>query len=248
MEPTFHVLLTVALVGAISFIGVGFFAMAEALMRRLLIPFVSLSAGVLLGDVFLHIVPELSEENAIGPATMSIVLVGILASFAIEKVIHWRHCHMLPSADHYHPVGPLTLAADGIHNFIDGMLIAASFLVDPTVGVATAIAIALHEIPQEIGDFAILLYSGFTKKSALLWNAASAATALAGALFILVSHGKTPEFTYYLLPFAAGNFLYIAGADLLPELHKETRASSALLQMVCITIGILLMQALTFLE
>ena len=176
------------------------------------------------------------------------ILIGILASFVIEKIIHWHHCHVLPSSEHHHPVGMLALVGDGIHNTVDGALIAGSFLVSSELGIATTIAIALHEIPQEISDYALLIYSGYTRKAALLWNFCSALTAIIGALIVLLSRSEHPEFLTILMAFAAGNFLYIAGADLIPELHKETRLRSALIQLILICIGIGLMQTLTTLE
>ena len=208
----------------------------------------SLAAGVLLGEVFLHILPEITEETGMTAVTSMGILIGILASFVIEKIIHWNHCHVLPSSEHHHPVGMLALVGDGIHNTVDGALIAGSFLVSSELGIATTIAIALHEIPQEISDYALLIYSGYTRKAALLWNFCSALTAIIGALIVLLSRSEHPEFLTILMAFAAGNFLYIAGADLIPELHKETRLRSALIQLILICIGIGLMQTLTTLE
>jgi zinc and cadmium transporter len=236
---------TVTLVSLVSFVGILLFSISEKHMRRSLLYLVSLSAGVLLGDVFIHLLPELSEDGGFSDLSIAVILVGIVASFVIEKIIHWRHCHILPSAEHYHPVGPLTLIGDGIHNFVDGTLIAGSFLVSPEVGLATAIAIALHEIPQEISDFAVLLYSGFTRRSALLWNLVSGITAIAGAALVIIAQDALPALSTVLLPFAAGNFLYIASADLLPELHRETSLKSAVLQLLFISVGIFSMYGLT---
>jgi len=132
-----------------------------------------------------------------------------------------------------------------VHNFIDGALIAGSFLVSVPVGIATTVAVALHEIPQEIGDFAILLYSGYTKKRALLLNFLTALAALLGAAIVILSSNSLPLIGSYLLPLAAGNFVYIAGADLIPELHKETRLKQAAIQLLCMIAGILVMYGLT---
>lgn len=235
-------------VSLISFMGIALFAVSEAAIRRSLIYIVSLAAGVLIGDVFLHILPELAEDDGFTPVIINSMIIGILASFIIEKIIHWHHCHVLPSADHHHPVGTLALVGDGIHNTLDGALIAGSFLVSPSLGVTTTIAIALHEIPQEISDFALLLYSGYTRKSALLWNLCSGLTSLMGAGVVLLTHDMHPGLTSVLMAFTAGNFLYIAGADLIPELHKETHWKSAVLQLLLICTGIGIMQALAFLE
>ena len=248
MSASLSTITAVLIVSLISFVGIALFAVSESLMRKCLVYFVSLAAGVLLGEVFLHILPEITADTGITPAATLAILGGIIASFIIEKIIHWHHCHVLPSSEHHHPVGMLTLVADGIHNTVDGALIAGSFLVSSELGVATTIAIALHEIPQEISDYALLIYSGYTRKAALLWNFCSALTAIVGALIVLLSRGEHPEFLTLLMAFAAGNFLYIAGADLIPELHKETRLQSALMQLILICGGIGLMQALTMLE
>ncbi|OGJ61994.1 hypothetical protein A3C37_00640 [Candidatus Peribacteria bacterium RIFCSPHIGHO2_02_FULL_53_20] len=247
-NPSLLSIAAVLIVSAISFAGIALFAVSESLIRKCLVYFVSLAAGVLLGEVFLHILPEITEETGMTAVTSMGILIGILASFVIEKIIHWHHCHVLPSSEHHHPVGMLALVGDGIHNTVDGALIAGSFLVSSELGIATTIAIALHEIPQEISDYALLIYSGYTRKAALLWNFCSALTAIIGALIVLLSRSEHPEFLTILMAFAAGNFLYIAGADLIPELHKETRLRSALIQLILICIGIGLMQTLTTLE
>lgn len=244
---TLNVIGAVALVSLTSFAGIALFSINQILIRKLLTFFVSFSTGVLLGDVFLHIIPELSEAGTLDQS-MRIILLGILFSFGFEKIIHWQHCHVFPSKEHHHPVGLMTLWGDGIHNFIDGMLIAGSFLVDVRLGIATSIAVALHEIPQEISDFAILLYSGYSRGKALLFNAISALAAILGAVVALIVSSSIESLSGWLLAFAAGNFLYIAGTDLMPELHKHTRLQSAVLQLLCMTVGIGVMYALLALE
>jgi len=248
MTAVFPTLLSVILVSAISFVGIALFLLKRNALERFLIPLISISTGALLGDVFIHIIPEMAEETEIFANTLLFVLVGIIISFMIEKTVHWRHCHVLPSEQHYHPMGLLNLIGDGIHNFVDGALIAGSFLVSIPVGIATTVAVALHEIPQEIGDCAILLYSGYGKKKVLLFNFLSGCTAIIGAIIILLFSTSLPVVGTYMLPLAAGNFLYIAGADLIPELHKETRLGHAFLQLLSMVGGILLMYGLTFLE
>jgi zinc and cadmium transporter len=244
----FPTLVSVIVVSAVSLVGISLFLLKGNTLERFLIPLISISTGALLGDVFIHIIPEMAEEAEIFSSTLLIILVGIIVSFMIEKTVHWRHCHVLPSEQHYHPMGILNLIGDGIHNFVDGALIAGSFLVSIPVGIATTVAVALHEIPQEIGDCAILLYSGYEKRKVLFFNFLSACTAIIGAMVILIFSTSLPMIGTYALPFAAGNFLYIAGADLIPELHKETRLPHAFLQLLCMVGGILLMYALTFLE
>lgn len=231
-----------------SALGMLLFSIRKGLIERSMLFLISFSTGALLGDVFLHMLPEMIEESSIGGVSWYYILVGILASFVLEKLIHWRHCHVVPSAEHHHPVGTMNLVGDALHNITDGMLIAGSFLADTRLGIATTIAVILHEVPQEIGDFAILVYSGFTKKKALFFNILTTLSALIGAIFVFGFSATIPNLESYLVPITAGNFLYIAGSDLIPELHKETAAKKSILQLLFMLGGIALMAALTFIE
>src|SRR3989344_2494179 len=251
-SPVILALGSVLLVSVIPLLGIGFFLIREKLLRKSLLLFVSFSTGGLLGDVFLHMIPEMSEGTTF-VRDLYIVLVGLVFSFVIEKLIHWRHCHVLPTdaeahEHHHHPVGLMSLFGDGVHNFIDGVVIAGSFLVSIPVGVSTTLAVIFHEIPQEIGDFAVLLHSGFTRKKAILFNLLAGFAALLGALLFLLGQTYFQDLTVYLLPFAAGNFLYIAGADLIPELHKETGFKHVVTQLFFMILGIMVMFGLTLLE
>ena len=178
-----YTLLSVFLISLTSLIGVFFLSFKTALLKKMLMVLVSFSTGALLGNVFLHLIPEFVEER---PENLIWVLVGILASFIIEKFIHWRHCHDLECATHIHPVGPLVIIGDAVHNVLDGILIATAYLVSIPVGISTTIAVLLHEIPQELGDFAVLIHSGMSKGKALLFNFFSALTAFFGVLLVLV--------------------------------------------------------------
>lgn len=209
---------------------------------------VSFSAGGLFGDAFLHLLPETIEEAGFGLTIASFVLFGILFSFVVEKIIHWRHCHLTPSKEHVHPFAVMNLLGDAVHNFIDGVIIAASYLVSIPVGIATTLAVILHEIPQEIGDFAVLIHGNFSKSKALLFNFITALTAVAGALAALLLSAYTERITIFLLPFAAGNFIYIAGADLIPELHKEVKLEKSIMQLIFFVLGVLVMVSLLFFE
>lgn len=251
ISPFLLSMLSVLCVSLVSLAGITLFSLQERLIRQSLLLLVGFSAGALLGDVFLHILPEILEEPSSAFPPFLLVLAGILLSFVIEKVVHWRHCHCsaLPrDSMHVHPVGIMNLIGDGMHNFIDGALIAGSYLIDVQIGVATTVAVILHEIPQEIGDFAVLLFSGFSVRRAMFFNLLSAFVAFIGAIAIFAAATTVPALASLLLPIAAGNFLYIAGADLMPELHKETRLSRAVLQLLVILCGIGVMQLLTFLE
>lgn len=244
-------ILSVIGVSLVSLVGVSLFLVRESLIRKMLLYIVSFSTGSLFGDVFFHILPEIAGDHAVFERAMLYVMLGILLSFVMEKIIHWHHCHILPTQEvhcEHHHVGIMSLIGDGTHNFIDGMLIAASFLVSKEIGFATTIAVVLHEIPQEIGDFAILLHSGFSRMKAVIFNMLSALTALVGAVIVLVASASSPALINVLLPIAAGNFLYLAGSDLIPELHKHTGIRQGILQLACMIFGMAAMYGLTFLE
>lgn len=250
MSPISSTIIGVLAVSIVSLIGIAFFAIQKNVIERFLLFFVSFSTGAMLGGVFLHMIPEMTEEKGIPfENQLFIILAGIVLSFIVEKLIHWRHCHLLPTDDdckhHHKRIGIMNLIGDGVHNFIDGAIIAGGFLVSTEIGIAATIAVALHEIPQEIGDFAVLLYSGFSRSKALLFNLLSALTALIGAALVLSTSTSLPLIGTYLLPLAAGNFLYIAGSDLIPELHKEARLPHATAQLVCMIGGIGIMYGLT---
>jgi len=232
---------SIAVVSLISLIGVSVLSLHTNTLKKIMLYLVSFSTGALLGNVFLHLLPEMVEN---GVPDFSIVLVGLLASFIIEKFIHWRHCHSIECKGHIAPVGPLVIIGDAAHNIIDGILIATAYLVNIDLGIATTTAVLLHEIPQEFGDFAVLIHSGMSKHKALLFNFISALTAFIGAGLVLVLSGRIAGIENILLPLAAGNFLYIAGSDLIPELHKESRPSKAFAQLVFMIAGIMLMSVL----
>lgn len=234
----------VVLVSLISLIGVLTLAVSEKKLHHLIMLLVSLSTGTLLGDSFLHLIPEMAEKDGAGTAVWLWLLAGILVFFILEKIIHWRHCHLETTINHPHPVGLMNLVGDGLHNFIDGMIIAGSFLVSVKLGVATTLAVIAHEIPQEIGDFGILLHAGYSRAKAILLNFASAIAAVLGALLTLAIGAQAANFTSFIIPFTAGGFIYIATADLIPELKKDTSLTKSLLQILMIILGIAIMLAL----
>ncbi len=238
-------------VSLLSLIGVLFFVVSASLVKRVMFYLISFSTGAILGDVFLHMLPEMAEGGEGFPQSMLVMLLGILFSFAIEKIIHWRHCHTLEDHDHdahHHPVGLISLLGEAIHNFIDGVVIAASFIASPAIGFSTTLAVVFHEIPQEIGDFAVLIHSGYSRKKALFFNMLSALTAVLGAVLTLLLTSATQSLTEHMLPFAAGNLMYIAAADLIPELHKETGLKQGTFQIIAMTIGMASMYLLLGLE
>lgn len=251
MQNTAVWLYTIAsliLVSSISLIGVFFLSLKENILKKLLIFFVSFAVGGLLGDAFIHLIPESFEKLGSGLSTSVLILTGIFIFFALEKFIRWRHCHIPISDHHTHPLATMNLIGDAAHNLIDGMLIGASYIVSIPLGISTTIAIVLHEIPQEIGEFGVLLHSGMPAKKALFLNFLSALFALFGGLIALLISSRIENFALYLLPITAGGFIYIAGSDLMPELQHETKVSSSVYQFVSILLGIGMLALLTLLE
>lgn len=235
---------SVVLISVISLIGVFTLSMKEASLKRALIYMISFSAGALLGDAFIHLLPELVEENGWTLSVSVYILSGIALSFVVEKIIHWRHCHHPTSSSHPHPFAIMNLFGDGVHNFIDGMIIGAAYLVSIPVGIATTLAVVLHEIPQEIGDFGVLIHGGYSKKKALFLNFLISLTSVLGVVVAIVLSNYVENLTSFLIPFAAGAFIYIASADLIPELHKERKILNSLLQFGLFLLGIGLMMLL----
>ena len=245
----FYSLLSVFLISLISFIGVFTFRIKGQRLKKVLIYFVSFSAGALFGDVFIHLLPEVVEEQGFGLNIGIGVLVGIVLFFILEKFVHWQHCHVPEEKGHVHPFTYSILVGDALHNFIDGLIIGASYLVSVPAGVATTLAVALHEIPQEIGDFGVLIHGGFSKGKALMLNFLSALTAVLGVIVALALSGMIESISLILVPIAAGGFIYIAGSDLIPELHKHSeKFGESLGHLIVFILGILVMGLLLFLE
>lgn len=238
-------ILSVLLVSIVSFIGVFTLSVKQEKLQKILIYLVSFSTGALFGDAFIHLIPEIAKHHGLGIKISLSLLGGILIFFVLEKFVRWRHCHSVECEEH-HPkhLAYMNLIGDGMHNFIDGAIIAASYIVSPAVGIATTTAIILHEIPQEIGDFAVLLHAGFTRKKALLFNFLSAAIAVLGTVTVLITNRLIEGIEFYLVPIAAGGFIYIAGSDLIPELHKKTGLKESILQLIMFILGIAVMALL----
>ena len=240
-------LVSVFIVSLISLVGVATLSIRADKLKKFLIYMVSFSAGALMGDAFIHLLPELAEEGLTLNYSLTI-LFGVLLFFSLEKVVHWRHCHMPITKTHIHPFAYMNLIGDSLHNFIDGLIVAGSYLISIPAGIATTIAVIFHEIPQEIGDFGVLVHGGFTKGRAIFLNFITALTAVLGAVFALVLNNYVANIEGYLISLAIGGFLYIAGSDLIPELHKETKISVSLIQILTFILGIAVMMALLLLE
>lgn len=247
-----------ALGGVLSiFAAATFLLLPESLRNRLLSPMVSFAIGALLGAAFLAILPHAFESPDVDAHHVTLtVLFGILAFFLLEKMVIWRHCHAHDCDVHGHAnaaeedrssmlerardaaAGKLILIGDGIHNMVDGVLIAAAFLTDIHLGVITSVAVIAHEIPQELGDFAILLHSGYSRGRALLYNALSSLTTVIGGVTAFFSLTLAHALVPYVLAVAASSFIYIAVADLIPGLHKRPEFSATVQQIVLIAMGI----------
>lgn len=235
----FYTFVSVGIVSLLSLIGALLFLTGEAVLEPLITYSLAVSSGVMLGSVFFDVLPEsiaLFPDGALGVA-----LGGFIGFFALEKLLSWHH-HT--HGDHHEddhdekPVAMLILLGDGIHNFVDGVVIASGYLVSVPIGISTTIAVIAHEIPHEMSDFLVLLHAGLPKPKALLYNFFSALTAVAGACVVLFFSLRIESLGRYLLPFAAGNFLYIAASDLIPELLKKRRLNVSMIQIVLLVSGV----------
>lgn len=231
------------IVSLIAFLGILTLYLKDKLLNKILLSLVSLSAGALLGDAFLHLIPE-AVETISSEKVFLYVLIGFTLFFFIEKVLHWHHCHK--GHCETHSFAYMILVGDAIHNLLDGLIIAASFIASPVIGFTTTLAIILHEIPQELGDFGVLVHGGFKKTKALFLNFLTAVTAVIGG--IIGYFISSESIINFFLPFAAGGFIYIAASDLIPELKKEIEFNKYILHFIIFLIGILAMYSLLFLE
>ncbi|MFP3913709.1 MAG: ZIP family metal transporter [Actinomycetota bacterium] len=201
----------IALCGALTLV------LSERSLKRLVLPLVALAAGSLLGGALFHMLPEAVERLENRLSVYVAVVAGFVSFFLLEQFLHWHHCHRAPSR--HRPLGYLILLADGVHNFIGGLAVGAAFIVDVELGVVTWLVAAAHEVPQELGDFGILVHSGWRPRLALTFNVLSAITFLIGGVFAYLASGTVD--VAILIPFAAGNFIYIASADLIPQLTSN---------------------------
>jgi zinc and cadmium transporter len=235
-----YILISTILISVIAFAGALTLFFKKELINKILLVLVSFAAGSLIGGAFLHLIPESIEE--LGEDSLLtiflFVIFGFIVFFVLEQFISWHHCH---KTEHVTSFSYLILLSDAIHNFIDGLIIAGSFAVSLSIGIATTIAVALHEIPQEIGDFGILVYGGFKRKKALLLNFFSAITVVLGGAVGFLLFQQIGDYIVYLLPFAAGNFIYIASADLIPEIKQKCELKKSIVHFIAFLFGISLM-------
>jgi len=241
------ILASTFLVSLVSFVGALILYLSDKFLNKILVVLISLSAGALMGDAFFHLIPEslklIGFDERLILFSFLYVVLGFCMLFILEQFIQWHHHHSVEHPE-IKPFSYLILVSDGLHNFIDGLIIAASFGVNVSVGVATTIAVMAHEIPQELGDFGILIYAGFKKGKALFLNFLSAVSAVLGGIVGFFILEKIDSSIVFLLPIAAGSFIYIAAADLVPELKAKTSVRDSLLSFIIFLFGIGLMLAL----
>lgn len=242
-----YTLVSVSLVSLLSLIGILTLSLREARFRKILIFLVAFAVGALFGDVFIHLLPESFEKIGANLTTSLLIIMGFLIFFSLEKFIRWRHLGSAQTS-RVHPVVTMNIVGDAAHNFIDGMLIAASFMVSIPIGITTTVAIVLHEIPQEIGDFGILVNGGLSIKKALFFNLLAALMAFLGAVITILIGAQIRNYGVYLLPVTAGGFIYIAGPDLIPELQQEVKLANSMWQFGALLMGVVVMALLTLLD
>lgn len=248
MATYIYAFISVIIVSLVSLVGVFFLTVKEEIVKKYISLFISLAVGALLGDAFIHLIPEAFKNFSDSVVASLLIISGIFVFFVIEKFLHWHHHTEDKDVSEIHPAGKLLLFTDGFHNLIDGIIIGASFLVSVPLGIATSLAVVLHEIPQEIGDFAVLVHSGFSPKKALWLNFLSALAAVAGVFIALIFGSIAEIFILWVLPIAAGGFIYIAVADLIPELQKTKKLKHSVWQILAVLFGILAMVALVLVE
>ncbi|MBI5793642.1 ZIP family metal transporter [Candidatus Uhrbacteria bacterium] len=246
------IIVSTILISLLSFVGVLVVTFTRLRLQNGILILVALSAGAMFGNAVFHLLPETVELSKTGPfslfTSLLILTFAFVLSFQFEQWFSWHHCHNKDHCEPRHPWGHLILLSDFVHNFVDGIIIATAFILSPSIGVFTTVAIALHEIPQELGDYAVLIHSGWSKRQAVWSNFAVSLTAIAGGT---VGYFLTQSFSFavpFLVPFAAGSFLYIATSDLIPELKHQTKAKEISLQSFIFVSALVFMILATLLE
>jgi zinc and cadmium transporter len=245
MSEFIYIIVSTLLISIIALVGILILYFKKIDLDKVIYYLVSLAVGTFLGGAFFHLFPEASKELDLD-FLYTAVLFSLIFYFILEKIIHWRHCHKRDC--HVHSFGYVNLFGDGVHNFIDGLIIASAYLTDIKLGIVTTIAIALHEIPQEVGDYGVLLHAGFKKKKALMINFAVALITVLGGVFGYYIVRINENFISYLLPVAIGGFIYIAMSDLIPELREEKDKKKFCFTFIFFIVGIIVMYLTTLFE
>jgi zinc and cadmium transporter len=236
-------LLSALLVSLISLIGILTLILKDKHLNKIIFFFVSFSAGSLLGGAFFHLIPESLEKSSSSFVFQS-VIIGFIVFFILEKILHWHHCQNNHCQEHKKVLGFQNLFGDALHNFIDGLIIVSAFAVDFNLGLITTLSVIVHEIPQEISDFGVLIYSGFSKAKALLYNLFSALFSILGVLIGYFLINSLDQIANFLIPIAAGGFIYIAASDLIPELNKERNWIKSILSLIFFILALITMKTL----
>ena len=226
------------LMSAIALVGSVTLVLRESTLQKIILPLVAFAAGSLIGGAFFHMIPAGMAKIENTTVLFAWLLAGFTLFFVLEQFLHWHHCHRA-QASCKQPLTYLILIGDGLHNFIGGLAIAGTFMVDIRLGIMAWLAAAAHEIPQELGDFGVLIHGGWRKRTALLFNLLSGLTFLLGGLVTYAASFAID--VAFLIPFAAGNFIYIGASDLVPEVTKHADLRKNILNFVFFVIGVLLM-------
>jgi len=246
MSPLIYSLLSTLVISLLSLIGLFLVFVKSKNLQKITLFLVSFAVGGLLGDAFIHLIPESFDFFSSKSTSSIMILIGIIIFFILEKILRWHHCHEVDCHQEEKHIVTLNLVGDSIHNFIDGALIAASFQISTFVGLTTALAVILHEIPQEIGDFGIMVHHGLSIKKTVFYNFITSLTSFLGVFIVSLLNY---DFSSYLIPLTAGGFIYLALTDLTPELHRhDPKISVSLIQLISILLGLSLMFCLLFLE
>jgi zinc and cadmium transporter len=241
MDPTLGWILGAGLLmAALALVGALALTLGERALERLLQPLVAMAAGSMIGGALFHLLPESAEafESELTPYVWAAI--GFVLFMLLEQLLRWHHCHRAGCPQH-EPVGHLVLIADAIHNFTDGLVVGGAFVVDIGLGISTSIVTAAHELPQELGDFGVLLHAGWRKSRALLVNVLASLTFLLGGVLAYAASFRLD--VDFLIPLAAGNFLYIGASDLVPELQHRGRLGETLVQLAAFLFGLGLLLA-----
>ncbi|AEP31095.1 ZIP family metal transporter [Brumicola nitratireducens] len=238
MSEILWIIVSGLLMSAIALTGSITLLLKKETLHKVMIPLVAFAAGCLIGGAFFHMIPAGLAYSGISLGFFVWIVLGFCSFFALEQLLHWQHCHRTGS-DSKQPLGYMILAADALHNLLGGLAIGGTFLIDIKLGITAWLAAAAHEVPQELGDFAVLIHSGWSNRNALLFNLLSGLTFLAGSLMAYL-FAEQIDVTF-LLPLAAGNFLYIGASDLVPEVNKQDSDTNNWVYFIAFLVGILLM-------